>query len=129
MATVLIVKDEAAIRDSLRRLLEEEGYTVLEAANGAEGLRTLQAHPEPLMVLFDHRMPHQDGEAWLRQVMEDDLAHAPHLYAEMTAGPHLLSAEFRVWLAAHDVPIITLPLDVDLFIATVATLAQRLGSK
>jgi two-component system cell cycle sensor histidine kinase/response regulator CckA len=62
-ATVLLVEDEALLRSSIRRLLTEEGYTVLEAGNGAEALERLadsSAHGVAL-VLTDLRMPVMDG--------------------------------------------------------------------
>lgn len=61
--TVLVVEDEDALRAGIRRLLEDEGYRVLEAANGATALRLLE---EPAaqsigLVLTDLRMPVMDG--------------------------------------------------------------------
>jgi two-component system cell cycle sensor histidine kinase/response regulator CckA len=61
--TVLIVEDEDALRAAIRRLLQDEGYTVLEAQNGANALQVLDApgaHGVAL-VLTDLRMPVMDG--------------------------------------------------------------------
>jgi CheY-like chemotaxis protein len=60
--TVLVVEDEAALRDGIRRLLQKEGYTVLEAENGATALQLLDKTPNSIaLVLTDLRMPVMDG--------------------------------------------------------------------
>jgi two-component system response regulator MprA len=53
---VLIVDDEAAVRDSLSRTLRFEGYEVTVAANGAEGLEAIRAR-KPDGVILDVMMP------------------------------------------------------------------------
>jgi CheY-like chemotaxis protein len=57
---ILVVDDDAAIRELLRFVLEEEGYEVIEAADGAEGLQRYQAAPTDL-VITDLQMPGMDG--------------------------------------------------------------------
>jgi CheY-like chemotaxis protein len=57
---ILVIDDNAAIRELLRFLLEEEGYEVIEAADGAEGLQRYQAAPTDL-VITDLQMPGMDG--------------------------------------------------------------------
>lgn len=61
--TVLVVEDEMTVRAGIRRLLEDEGYTVLEAENGAAALQVLEgpAADSVSMVLTDLRMPVMDG--------------------------------------------------------------------
>jgi two-component system, cell cycle sensor histidine kinase and response regulator CckA len=61
--TVLLVEDEDALRAAIRRLLQAEGYRVLEAENGAAALRLLEraAALEVALVLTDLRMPVMDG--------------------------------------------------------------------
>lgn len=62
-ATVLIVEDEDALRTAIRRLLQDEGYTVLEAQNGASALEVLDSPGATgvALVLTDLRMPVMDG--------------------------------------------------------------------
>src|SRR4051812_45391876 len=60
---VLIVDDEATVRDFLKRCLEGAGYTVQLAASAAEALEFMMTAPASL-VLCDVRMPGQDG-LWL----------------------------------------------------------------
>ncbi len=57
---VLVVDDEAAIRESLRMILEFEGYRVEEASNGREALVSVTGSP-PDAVLLDIKMPEMDG--------------------------------------------------------------------
>ena len=60
MPRILVIDDNAAIRELLRFILEEEGYEVIEAADGAEGLQRYQAAPTDL-VITDLQMPGMDG--------------------------------------------------------------------
>jgi two-component system, OmpR family, response regulator MprA len=59
--TILVVDDEAAVRDALRRALRLEGYEVELAADGAEALRRLEQGAQPDAVLLDVLMPGVDG--------------------------------------------------------------------
>jgi two-component system cell cycle sensor histidine kinase/response regulator CckA len=60
---VLVVDDEDALRRAIRRLLESQGYQVIEAQNGATALQLLEDNtiPEVSLVLTDLRMPVMDG--------------------------------------------------------------------
>ena len=57
---ILIVDDEKAIRFSLRGILNDEGYRVVEAESGEEGLRLAQEH-QPDLVFLDIWLPGMDG--------------------------------------------------------------------
>jgi two-component system, cell cycle sensor histidine kinase and response regulator CckA len=60
--TVLVVEDEDSLRVVIRRLLEGEGYGVLEAGNGASALEVLERPDQDIgLVLTDLRMPVMDG--------------------------------------------------------------------
>jgi two-component system, cell cycle sensor histidine kinase and response regulator CckA len=62
-ATILVVEDEDALRAAIRRLLQSEGYTVIEAQNGASALEVLNSPSSAgvALVLTDLRMPVMDG--------------------------------------------------------------------
>ena len=62
---VLVVDDEAAIRDSLRMILEYEGYRVEEASGGAEAVAKV-ASVAPQAIILDIKMPEIDGLEVLR---------------------------------------------------------------
>ena len=57
---ILVIDDEAAIRDSLHMTLEYEGYEVVGAATGQEGLALIRER-QPSAVLLDLLMPGMDG--------------------------------------------------------------------
>jgi two-component system, OmpR family, response regulator MprA len=58
---ILVVDDEPAVRESLRRALELEGYSVELAADGIEALERLGANGEPDALILDILMPRMDG--------------------------------------------------------------------
>ena len=60
MARILIIDDEEPIRFSLRGILEDEGYEVLEAATAEEGLEVADAE-RPDLVFLDIWLPGMDG--------------------------------------------------------------------
>ena len=61
-ATILIVEDDAAVRNAVRRLLERHRYEVLEAANGGDALVVLAESPRPVdLVISDMVMPEMSG--------------------------------------------------------------------
>ena len=64
---ILIVEDEANIRELLRLYLEREGYTVLEAENGVEGIKKWKSD-KPDMLLLDVMMPGMDGWEVCREI-------------------------------------------------------------
>src|SRR6266545_1248370 len=69
--SILIIDDEAAIRESLQTLLEIEGYAVELAATGEEGLSRLAEHPFDL-VLLDLALPGRNGLEILADIRERD---------------------------------------------------------
>jgi DNA-binding NtrC family response regulator len=68
---VLIVDDEASIRESLQTLLEMEGFTVETAATGEEGLAKIAEQPMDL-VLLDFALPDRNGLEILRDIRDRD---------------------------------------------------------
>jgi signal transduction histidine kinase/DNA-binding response OmpR family regulator len=68
---VLIVEDEAAMRDMLRRMLARAGWTVTEAVNGREALERV-AENQPEIILLDLMMPEMDGFAFLEALRQQE---------------------------------------------------------
>jgi two-component system response regulator MprA len=58
---ILVVDDERAVRESLRRALELEGYEIDLAEDGEDALRRIQLQPEPDAMILDVLMPGVDG--------------------------------------------------------------------
>jgi CheY-like chemotaxis protein len=71
MTTVLVVEDEALIAMALAAALEDEGYRVVTAANGKQGLERLAETPRPDIVLLDMMMPVMNGPAMLKAMAGD----------------------------------------------------------
>jgi PAS domain S-box-containing protein len=81
--TLLLVEDEAAVRSSARRLLERNGYTVLEARHGGDALRIAEETERPIdLVLTDLVMPEMGG----RELVERLRSHRPGLRVVFMSG-------------------------------------------
>ncbi|WXB20232.1 response regulator [Pendulispora albinea] len=82
--SILVVDDDADIRETLSMILEDEGYTVACASNGREALTYLRElcargdNPPPNLILLDLMMPVMDGaEFCLHQRQDPRLAEIP----------------------------------------------------
>jgi two-component system response regulator MprA len=69
MKRILVVDDEPAVRDALERALRAQGYGVLTAADGREGLDAIERE-RPEVVVLDVLMPRLDGFEVCRQLRE-----------------------------------------------------------
>ncbi len=86
MARVLIVEDEFAIADLLETILTDEGYSVVLAGDGRQGLDRLAEGPLPDLVISDYMMPVLDGSGLIR-AMQDSEAQRDIPYIVMSAMP------------------------------------------
>ena len=81
--TVLVVDDEAGVRDVARRMLTRAGFGVREAADGREALALFDRHSDEIvLVLLDLSMPVLGGEACLRELR----TRRPDLPVILTSG-------------------------------------------
>jgi CheY-like chemotaxis protein len=69
--SILVVEDDADIRDAIRIVLEDEGYGVRTAGNGREALEALTRGLRPCVVLLDLMMPVMNGWQVLEQLKND----------------------------------------------------------
>jgi PAS domain S-box-containing protein len=68
--TILLVEDEATLRQLVRECLESSGYTVLEAGHGAEAIQLAERHPGPIdLLMTDVVMPGISGRELAAQVV------------------------------------------------------------
>ena len=67
---ILVVDDDHNVREIMTRLLTKEGYSVVTAGNGDEGLSLARKHL-PMAMILDVMMPQKDGWAVLRELKED----------------------------------------------------------
>jgi CheY-like chemotaxis protein len=89
MKTILVVDDEFDIVDVLSDLLTAEGYRVVTAGNGREGLARA-AETRPDLILLDRMMPVVDGAEMLRLLHEDpELTSIPVVMMSAAEGRRL----------------------------------------
>src|SRR5215469_12867095 len=111
-AQVLVVDDDLDIRVTLREVLEDEGYEVIEASDGIAALRALRASTHPMVVLLDLMMPRLDGEGVLAEVVGDRHLRR-HVYLLVTARHSTLPPTLRAALQRLSVPVLSKPVDLD----------------
>ncbi len=67
--TILVVDDESMLREAVRTMLEEKGYTVLDAANGEEAMRVYSNQKDTIdLILLDLNMPKMSGQMVLEEI-------------------------------------------------------------
>jgi two-component system cell cycle sensor histidine kinase/response regulator CckA len=78
--TILVVEDDLLVRELLRMFLEKEGYTVVTASDGEEGLLVYKRHqPNIALLLTDVRMPRMNGVDLADRVLQLD-SHLPVVF-------------------------------------------------
>jgi two-component system, cell cycle response regulator DivK len=103
MTKVLVAEDNPVNRELLRELLENRGYSVIEACNGQEALDMVE-QTQPDLLLLDIGMPVLDGFAVVRKIRENpSLATLPVLavtaYAMREDRDNVLNAGFDGYLS------------------------------
>ena len=68
---VLVVDDDAEIRELLRVALAADGYQVASVPNGREALHYLRSHAETCMIVLDLALPVMDGAQFRRAQLQD----------------------------------------------------------
>ncbi|MCL7451698.1 MAG: response regulator [Anaerolineae bacterium] len=115
---VLYIEDDLANRTLVKRILEAEGYRVLEADNGIEGLE-LARRERPALIFVDISMPDMDGYQVATQLRQMDEVRGAPIVA-LTAN--VMKGDREKSLAAGCTDYIQKPLDVDLLPVKVADL-------
>jgi CheY-like chemotaxis protein len=70
MSKILVVDDEPQVRNMLKDLLEDEGYSVTIAQNGVEVLRACQTEM-PDLIITDLIMPEKEGIEFIREIKRE----------------------------------------------------------
>lgn len=117
---ILIVEDEANIRELLRLYLEREGYIVLEAENGVEGVKYWKSE-KPDMLLLDVMMPVMDGWAVCKEIRAESDVPIIMLTAKGETNDRVNGLE----MGADD--YIVKPLDMREVIARVRAVFRRMA--
>ena len=107
--TLMIVEDDADIREVLQMILEGDGYSVLVAKNGEEALRRLdQATVLPKVILLDLQMPVMSGQEFLKHLREKPTPYLSKIPVVILSAGRM---EVPAHLQAND--RLTKPVDVD----------------
>jgi len=121
--TVLYVEDEAPLRGLIEFWLEDAGYRVLLAADGAEGLELVRSE-RPDLVITDAMMPNLSGDELVEIMKSDpDLAAIPIVMATAAASP--LRIDRMLQRGCH--AVLAKPLDEDSFLAAAAAALDSVG--
>jgi CheY-like chemotaxis protein len=117
---ILVVDDDAAIREALAAALEDEGYSVRSAANGREALKLLRATAAaPALILLDLMMPVMSG--WdFRAAQQQDRALARIPVVVLSADRDVQAKAASVRAQAY----LPKPVNLDSLLATVSRFYQ-----
>lgn len=120
--TILVIEDDANIRELLRLYLEQEGYKIESAQDGLEGLRAFKrVHPD--LVLLDLMMPVMDGT----QVMKEIRAVSKTPVIMLTAKGETFDKIAGLDLGADD--YVTKPFEIRELIARIRAVLRRYGDE
>ena len=117
--TILIVDDEAALREMIRVYLDQEGYRVVEAANGREALYVAR-YEKPDLIILDLMMPEMGGYDFMRLYGKEASTPVIMLTAKIEDTDKILGLE----LGADD--YLTKPFNVRELIARVRAVLRRM---
>lgn len=126
MAWVLIVDDDASIRESLEFALHASGYAIVEVGDGEDALNVLRATPYHAVVLLDMLMPRINGRTVLEQLERDPHLARRHAWIVMSADYRALQRIPQEQRADLGLTILKKPFEMDDMLAAVAEQAERL---
>lgn len=112
--TILIIDDDHDMRALLRDVLETEGYTVLEASQGQEGLEYFETHNNIGLIILDYQMPIMNGKAFMENIQNYKLSRNIPVI--------VLSAETKDIEIKNGDIILQKPVDLKLFLNTITQL-------
>ena len=119
MNNILIIEDDPDIREVIRLLLENDGYTVTEAANGVNGLQLLTEDTD--LVILDIMMPGMSGLKTCEKLRQHSTVPVLFLTARVQESDKLLG------LMAGGDDYLTKPFGVMELISRVKALLRRVG--
>lgn len=126
MSWILVVDDDVSTRDTLRFVLEDTGYQVLEAADGHAALPILAEAAAPLVALIDLLMPGMDGVDLLRSILANTRLATRHRYIGMTAAVGPVTSQAEALLAQLHGAFLEKPFGIDTLLEAVARACDSL---
>ena len=124
MARVLVVEDDAYNQEILNRFLGREGYEVITANNGREGVEAARLHA-PNLILMDLSLPEMDGWEATRQIKADPMLASIPIIA-LTA--HSTADDVRKALSAGCDHYETKPVVYPRLMRKIRTISEAAGS-
>jgi two-component system NtrC family sensor kinase len=122
--TILLIDDSMTFREALKEVLDEEGYRVLVAGTGEDGLR-LAADQHPAAVIVDGQLPGIDGATVIRRIRLD--AAMRHLPCLLLTGSEDHEAEVRLLDAGADA-FVRKKEDVEVILARLNAMLRSAGT-
>lgn len=109
-ATILVIDDEALLREDIVEELEDEGYHVVQASDGHEGLKQILQH-RPDLVVCDITMPRKNGYELLKEVRTEHgiSAEMPFIFLSALADKEHVVAGLKLGADNY----LTKPVDFD----------------
>jgi CheY-like chemotaxis protein len=126
MTWVLIVDDDASIRESLEFALHTAGYAIVEVGDGEDALDVLRATPYHAVVLLDLLMPGMTGQTVLEVLEQDPQLACRHAWIAMSADHEALGSIPQQQRADLGLTFLEKPFDIDAMLAVVAQQVARL---
>ena len=121
MTTILIIEDDAGLRENIRDVLRLEGFATLEAADGIAGIK-LATDRRPDLILCDITMPGADGHTVLTALRQNPAKNAiPFVFLTARSEPTEIRRGMN--LGADD--YLGKPVDLDDLLAAVRARLQR----
>ena len=92
---ILVVDDSSSMRKMVRYSLEEEGYEIMEAKDGSEGLAMLDSVSELKLIITDVNMPNMNGLELVAAMRKDELLKSVPVLVITTEGNQVRLNEFK----------------------------------
>ncbi|UCF19634.1 MAG: response regulator [Gemmatimonadota bacterium] len=127
---ILVIDDDVDFRESVKAILEAEGYIVLEAASGREGLEQLVEH-RPHLIILDVMMETLEEGYGVNQAIKFQDAYADYRQVPIVMVSSIMETPFERYPRAEEVEMIrpdvyvTKPLDVPRFLEIVKKAVEK----
>src|SRR5262245_23497897 len=110
---VMVIDDDADIREMIKVLLEVDGYRVVTAIDGVDAIEKLRVGQQPVLILVDLMMPRMDGEQFIVALRRGGWTTVPVI----VMSGHNVSGSRSDKFRGH--PCLTKPVEIDDLMAIV----------